>query len=87
MADPTGDDPLGRARRGLRAQRSTSVITTASTGVVLVDSASRLGSAAAVAIVVAAASALALRHAIAVDRRWRAARRTSAPAGVGDDER
>ena len=69
------DHALPVARRGLRAQRWTTVITTTGTGVVLVALASRLGAAAAVtvAVVVAAAIGVALRNAVAGDRRWRRA--------------
>ena len=82
------DDPLRVARRGLRTQRWTSVITTAGTGVVLVALASRLGAAAAVtaAIVVVAATALAVRHALAGDRRWRLATHLNrSPAAEGEE--
>lgn len=69
------DDALGVARRGLRAQRWTTVVTTTGTGVVLVALASRLGApvAVAVAVVVVAAIGVALRNAVAGDRRWRRA--------------
>ena len=75
MTNPPADDPLGRARRGLRMHRWTTVITTMGTGVVLVALASRLGVAVAVtvAIIVVAATGLAVRHAVAGDRRWRRA--------------
>lgn len=71
---PAIDNPLTRARRGLRGHRWTAVITTAGTGVVLVALAARIGTAAvAVAVFAAAALAMAVWRAATGDRRWRRA--------------
>ena len=70
---PPVDNPLSRARRGLRVHRWTAAIATATTGVVLVALASRLGIALPVALFAAAATAMAVWRAAAGDRRWRRA--------------
>lgn len=82
------DDPLRSARRELRAHRWTTVITTASTGVVLVALASRLGGASTIAVAVLAAAAVvhAVRRAAAGDRRWRRATQITRAGRAPDGE-
>ena len=84
------DNPLTRARRGLRVHRWTAVITTAGTGVVLVALAARADTVAAVAVTDLAATALAVAiwRAASGDRRWRRALGTAhTPPVRGREER
>lgn len=87
---PASDNPLSTARRDLRVQRWTAVLTTAGTGVVLVAFAARLGTPAAVAAAVFAAAALAMAvwRAANGDRPWRrASAAVRTPSIRGSEER